>query len=109
MGSAATLYWKFDALVRDKFGDAPVCISHCNVLLRAHSVYCDVYYTRLFPAARDSSFRLVVLPRNPLAAINVVPIRFFRQSGPYLSCGLGRWLALTNGRSQLWPVACVKP
>jgi hypothetical protein len=109
ISAGAAIYWNVDALVRDNFGDADVCVEHYNVVLRARSSYCSVYYTRLFPAAHHSAFRLVVLARNPVAAVNVLPIRFFRRSGPYVSCGAGRWLALTNGRSQLWPVDCVKP
>ena len=103
------MYWNIDALVRDKLGNRSVCVQHYNVVVRASFGYCDVYYTRLFPAAHQSAFGLVTLARNPVAAINVLPIRFFRRSGPYVSCGAGRWLALTNGRSQLWPVDCVKP
>jgi hypothetical protein len=109
LGPGATLYWKVDALVRDKFGSSDVCIEHYNVLARAPSPTCGAYYVRLFKSASHSTFRLVNLRRNPLTGINVVPIRFFRSSGPYVRCGPGRYLALTNARIQLWPVDCVKP
>jgi hypothetical protein len=104
----AARYWNIDALVRDKFGRAEVCVQHYNVLVRS-SGYCAVYYAVLFPSARQSAFRLVRLARNPVARVNVVPVRFYRRAGPYVSCGNGRWLALTNGRTQLWPVDCVNP
>jgi hypothetical protein len=107
-GSAAARYWNIDALVRDKFGRAEVCVDHYNVLVRSPG-YCAVYYAMLFPSARHSAFRLVRLARNPVARVNVLPVRFYRRAGPYVSCGNGRWLALTNGRTQLWPVDCVKP
>jgi hypothetical protein len=104
----AARYWNIDALVRDKFGRAEVCVQHYNVLVRS-SGYCAVYYAMLFPSARHSAFRVVRLARSPVARVNVVPVRFYRVTGPYVSCGNGRWLALTNGRTQLWPVDCVKP
>ncbi len=110
LGAAAGLYWNVDALVANKFGGARVCVQHDTVLVRKRqSAYCAEEYVRLFPRARRSAFRLVVRRRNPVAGVNVVPIRFYRSSGPYVSCGGGAWLALTNGRAQLWPVACVKP
>ena len=110
LGAAAALYWNIDALVRDKFGSARVCIQQQTVLVReSPSAYCAEDYVRLFPSARRSPLRLVTLARNPVAGINVVPVRFYRRSGPYVSCGQNTWLALTNARSQLWSVDCVKP
>jgi hypothetical protein len=108
LSTQAALYWNIDALVRDKFGHAQVCVQSSDVVVRAASSYCSVYYAPLFPTAQGSALRLVTLARNPLAGVNVVPVRFYRPSGPYVSCGKGRWLALTNARTQLWPVTCVK-
>lgn len=108
LGAAAITYWNVDALVRDKFGHVQVCVRNSNVIVRATSTFCGVHYVPLFPTARHSQFRLAVLARNPLDGLNVVPIRFYGPSGPYVSCGNGRWLALTNARSELWPVTCVR-
>lgn len=74
LGTTATMYWNIDALVGDKFGAGRVCVQHYNTLVRSSSSYCDTYYTRLFPAAHQSTFRLVTLSRNPVANINVLPI-----------------------------------
>jgi hypothetical protein len=105
----AAMYWNVDALVRDVFGSHPVCLRRSSTLVRQRSAYCAMYYTRLFPSARHSGFHLARRTSDPLVGINVVPIRFYTAAGPYVSCGRGRWLALTNARSQLWPIACVKP
>jgi hypothetical protein len=108
LGVAAGMYWNIDALVHDNFGSARVCVRHSFVVMRATSTFCPAYYVSLFPSARKSSFSLVVRSSNPLAGLNVIPVRFKSRSGPYVSCGGGRWLALTNARSQLWPVGCIR-
>jgi len=106
LGAAAGMYWNIDALVHDTFGKASLCVRDSFVVARATSTFCPSYYVSLFPTARHSSFSLVVRPRNPLDGLNVVPVRFRSRTGPYVSCGGGEWLALTNGRTQLWPVGC---
>ena len=108
LGAGADTYWNIDALVHDTFGKASVCILDSFVVAHATSTFCQSYYVSLFPSARHSSFSLVVRTRNPLEGLNVVPVRFRSRSGPYVSCGGGRWLALTNARSQLWPVTCIR-
>lgn len=108
LGVTAGMYWNIDALVHDNFGSASVCVRDSFVVTRATSTFCPAYYVSLFPSARNSSFSLVIRSRNPLAGLNVMPVRFKSRLGPYVSCGGGRWLALTNARSQLWPVGCIR-
>jgi hypothetical protein len=60
LGQPAAMFWNIDALVREGFGRAEVCVQHYNVLVRS-SGYCAVDYAMLFPSARHSAFRLVKL------------------------------------------------
>lgn len=109
IGPYANVFWNVDALVKDKFGNGQVCVRNFNVL-NVGKGFCQIYYQPLFPTARHSAFRLVSLASNPLGGANgpnVEPVRFYGSSGPYVSCGHGEWLAITNARSQLWPIACV--
>lgn len=73
----AAIYWNVDALVRDVFGSHAVCVRRSYILVRERSAYCSTYYTRLFPSARRSGFHIARLTSNPLAGINVVPIRLY--------------------------------
>jgi hypothetical protein len=109
LSKTALLYWNLDALVRDTFDRNDACLRSSYVIARERSGHCPTHYAPLFPQARASAFALIARRHNPLAGINVVPIRFFRGSGPYVQCGDGQsWLALTNARTEHWSVACVR-
>ena len=109
LSPAALLDWNIDALVRDTFGQSKACLRRSYIVVRERSTYCSTFYTPLFPQARGSAFALIRLRHDPLAGINVVPVRFYGRSGPYVECGTPHhWLALTNARTQQWPVACVR-
>jgi hypothetical protein len=107
----ARVVWNLDALVRDEFGKKRVCV-YANTYLKVGSGYCAQDYTFTFARARHARFRLVTRASNPLGGPygpNAIPVRFYGRRGPYVSCGQRQWLAVTNARSQNWPIACVSP
>jgi hypothetical protein len=91
--SYGRLVWNLDALVRDRFGSGPVCLSFSLNALSpaacAEPPHDRTLYRATF-AASKSDFRLRRLKAAPLLRTRVVPLK---AGTGYISCGQNRWLA----------------
>jgi hypothetical protein len=96
------LVWNLDALVRDRFGNHPVCLSFARNRLSpsacAESAHQRTLYRATFAAVR-SDFHSTKLERAPHLRTGAVPLKV---GAAYISCGPRHWLAASAN----WTLVC---
>lgn len=92
--SHGQLVWNLDALVRDVFGDQPVCLLFASNQLSSAACSASpqtrAVYSTTFTRAAGSELRLSMQKGAPVLRGHAVPLKL----GPsYISCGRQQWIA----------------